>query len=250
MRNLGVAQTQAELLAFCDSDHEVPEDWLESAIASLAKHPGKTMVGAPCLPPIKSTWVQSVWAIHRLRAMNHGAFETEWLGAGNMILYRRDFLEIGGFSENLVASEDVDLCHRLRAVGGRVICDPSIRNYHHGEPRSIRNFLQKEYWRGSSGIKSWVKLGFPLSEVPSLVWPLWHLLVPIAGLLLVLVAVFKSLYLAAGLGLLSTAVVWFAPALALAVKNARSLGPKTLLQLATLYFVYGLARAGALFKGW
>ncbi len=250
MRNLGVAQTQAELLAFCDSDHEVPEDWLESAIASLAKHPGKTMVGAPCLPPIKSTWVQSVWAIHRLRAMNHGAFETEWLGAGNMILYRRDFLEIGGFSENLVASEDVDLCHRLRAVGGRVICDPSIRNYHHGEPKSIRNFLQKEYRRGSSGIKSWVKLGFPLSEVPSLVWPLWHLLVPIVGLLLVFVALLKNLYLAAGLGLLSTAVVWFAPALALAVKNARSLGPKTMLQLATLYFVYGLARAGALFKGW
>ncbi len=250
MRNLGVAQTQAELLAFCDSDHEVPEDWLESAIVSLAKHPGKTMVGAPCLPPIKSTWVQSVWAIHRLRAMNHGAFETEWLGAGNMILYRRDFLEIGGFSENLVASEDVDLCHRLRAVGGRVICDPSIRNYHHGEPKSIRNFLQKEYWRGSSGIKSWVKLGFPLSEVPSLVWPLWHLLVPIVGLLLVFVALFKNLYLAAGLGLLSTAVVWFAPALALAVKNAKSLGPKTMLQLATLYFVYGLARAGALFKGW
>ena len=250
MRNLGVSQTQAELLAFCDSDHEVPEDWLESAIASLAMHPGKTMVGAPCLPPIKSTWVQSVWAIHRLRAMNHGAFETEWLGAGNMILYRRDFLEIGGFSENLVASEDVDLCHRLRAVGGRVICDPSIRNYHHGEPKSIRNFLQKEYWRGSSGIKSWVKLGFPLSEVPSLVWPLWHLLVPIVGLLLVFVALFKNLYLAAALGLLSTALVWFAPALALALKNARSLGLKTMLQLATLYFVYGLARAGALFKGW
>ena len=73
---------------------------------------------------------------------------------------------------------------------------------------------------------------------------------PIVGLLLFFVALFKNLYLAAALGLLSTALVWFAPALALALKNARSLGLKTMLQLATLYFVYGLARAGALFKGW
>ena len=250
MRNLGVAQTQAELLAFCDSDHEVPEDWLESAIASLAKHPGKTMVGAPCLPPIKSTWVQSVWAIHRLRAMNHGAFETEWLGAGNMILYRRDFLVIGGFSENLVASEDVDLSFRVRNAGFRVICDPKIINYHDGDPQTLIDFFRKERWRGSSGWKAWATQGYLLSELPSLLWPFWVVL-GLVGLLTWTIMqrnrlAWNSISLLVAIGL----ICWMLPAI---IRSLRAcLGRPNFwfysMAMSVLFLVYGLARFASIIR--
>ncbi len=248
LRNLGVANSQSAWVAFCDSDHEVPADWLQTGLDALKRYPGKTVIGSHYLPPKESTWVQSAWAIHRLREMQRGAEDTEWLGAGNMLLRREDFHSIGGFSENLVAAEDVDLCHRLRGAGGRVICDPAVRSFHHGEPKTLAIFLRKEYWRGSSGLKAWFKSGCPMSDIPSFIWPLWHLLVPIFSVLISAFVWFRggagALWLIAGL------LFWFAPAFALALKNARQYGVVRVIQLAVLYFLYGLARAAALFKGW
>lgn len=248
LRNLGVANSQSVWVAFCDSDHEVPVDWLQTGLDALKHYPGKTVIGSHYLAPKESTWVQSAWAIHRLRAMGRGAEETEWLGAGNMMLRREDFDSIGGFSENLVAAEDVDLCHRLRGAGGRVICDPAVRSFHHGEPKTLAIFLRKEYWRGSSGLKAWLKSGCPMSDIPSFIWPLWHLLVPLFAVLFAALVWWKGG--AGAVWLVTGLLLWFAPAFALAIKNARQHGVLSVIQLAVLYFLYGLARAAALFKGW
>jgi len=248
VRNLGVANSQSTWLAFCDSDHEVPADWLQTGLEALKRYPGKTIIGSHYLPPLKSTWVQSAWAIHRLREMQRGAEETEWLGAGNMLLRREDFELIGGFSENLVAAEDVDLCHRLRGAGGRVICDPAVRSFHHGEPKTVGIFLRKEYWRGSSGLKAWFKSGCPMSDIPSFIWPLWHLLIPLFAVMVAALVWWRGG--AGAVWLFTGLLLWFAPAFALAIKNAKQYGVTRVIQLSVLYFLYGIERAAALFKGW
>lgn len=248
LRNLGVANSRSAWVAFCDSDHEVPADWLQTGLDALKRYPGKTVIGSHYLPPKESTWVQSAWAIHRLREMQRGAVDTEWLGAGNMLLRREDFDSIGGFSENLVAAEDVDLCHRLRGAGGRVICDPAVRSFHHGEPKTVGIFLRKEYWRGSSGLKAWFKSGCPMSDIPSFIWPLWHLLIPLFAVTVAALVWWKGG--AGALWLITGLLLWFAPAFALALKNAKQYGVTRVIQLSVLYFLYGIARAAALFKGW
>lgn len=248
LRNLGVSQTTKEVLAFCDSDHEVPEDWLDQGLRVLAKSPEIVACGSYCLPPPDGTWVQRVWAIHRLRSHQRGRIDVDWLGAGNMFLRRSDFVRVGGFSEGLIAAEDVDLCHRIRANGGRVVCDPTIRNVHHGEPRTLSQFFRKEYWRGSSGLKAWFSQGCPSSDLPSLIWPLWHLMMPIVAVILMILLAWRGVGLHNYWIACAVLFVWPIPAALLALKTAGREGILVILQLSVLYFTYGLARAGALLK--
>jgi len=243
LRNRGVEVARGEILALVDSDHEVPPLWLRTGVAELVADPDLHMIGAPYLPPAQGTWVQRVWALHRLRHAERS--EVVWLASGNLFLRKRDFERIGGFDESLVAAEDVDLCVRLAAAQGRIVSDMRVANVHHGEPRTLRQFFRKEWWRGSSGIRAFFAHGMPLHELPSLAFPVYHWL----GLMLVGAA---AVAVACGASWL-----WIALALGLLVMPAILLGLKTSCQvrqplamppLAVLYFTYGLARAAALLK--
>jgi len=247
LRNRGVASCHGNVLAFVDSDHEVPEDWMLQGLAVLAEGSGVVACGSHYLPPQNGTWVQRVWAIHRLRgdARNDSI---EWLGAGNLFVLRSAFEDVGGFREDLVAAEDVDLCHRLKAGSGRIVCDKKIRSIHHGEPKTLRDFVRKEYWRGSSGLKAWAIAGFPASDLPSFLWPMWHgLFCLIAVTLSLIVLLWPTRWgLFSWLGAIG---LWLLPSILLALKTCHQ--ENRLLEihrLATLYFVYGMTRAAALLK--
>ena len=243
LRNRGVAEAQGEILAFVDSDHEVPRGWLQVGAGELAADCEIDMIGSPCLAPPQGSWVQCLWQLHRLR--NGQRCEVKWLGAGNLFVRRADFARLGGFNEDLVAAEDVDLCERLAQKSGKIVSDMRTANIHHGEPSTLRQFFRKEYWRGSSGISGFIAHGMPLHEVPSLIWPLYHL-IALIGLLI-----------AAGYGLLQASFLYPLVALCVLLFPSLALAVKTCIQvrrlsavpaLAVLYFVYGLSRAAALFK--
>jgi glycosyltransferase involved in cell wall biosynthesis len=243
LRNCGVQASRGEVLAFVDSDHEVPPDWLATGVASLQQEANRAAVGAPCLAPRDGAWVQRVWEVHRLR--NHRCGETRWLGAGNLFVRRDAFDLAGGFSADLIAAEDVDLCARLAARAGHVFSDPSIANVHHGEPRTLRAFFHKEFWRGSSGVRAFWLQGMPWRELPSLLFPAYHLLALaafIAGGVLALRAGHWIPFALAGLALVT-------PAGLLAIRTAWKVRrPSVVLGLTALYLTYGLARAFALFR--
>jgi glycosyltransferase involved in cell wall biosynthesis len=248
LRNRGCAESLGPVVAFVDSDHEVPEDWLERGVSVLLGAADAEIVacGAHYLPPSDGTWVQRCWAIHRLRGKDRT--DVDWLGSGNLFVKREAFNAIGGFREDLVAAEDVDLCHRLRLKGGRILLDKQIRNIHHGEPKTLRDFFKKEYWRGSSGVKAWVSQGFPWRDLPSFIWPAWHLVIGLMLTIAGLYALFSldtfTVYLFGTLALL-----WVIPSLLLSVKTCSGVSEMRFFpQLSVLYFVYGIARAAALFK--
>ncbi|MFN7731679.1 MAG: glycosyltransferase [Pirellula sp.] len=246
LRNRGVEHADGDVLAFADSDHEVPVDWLQRGLLALEAQPGVVAAGSHYLAPSDGTWVQRVWAIHRLRGADHR--QVEWLGAGNLFVRRDAFEKVGGFSETLVAAEDVDLCHRLREQGGRIVCDHSIRSVHHGEPKTVWHFLKKEYWRGSSGVRAWVAQGFPMRDLPSLVWPVWHLAFGLLGLCCFLASAFWLDRAWFAYGVLAWGG-WLAPSGILAIKTAWETGyAKSVAPLWCLYFFYGIARAAALFR--
>jgi len=236
-----------DVIAFSDSDHEVGDDWLRRGTELLLSNRGIVAVGAHYLPPENGTWVQKAWAIHRLRGEPH--HEVDWLGAGNLFVRREDFLAVGGFREDLTAAEDVDLCHRLRTeLNGRIICDDRIRSIHHGEPKTLIAFIRKEYWRGSSGVKAWISQGFPLRDLPSLIWPLWHILGGVVFAIVSIAAIFWTDVTWGAIGAMSF-LAWVLPAFLLSVRTC--LAERRIASmpaLAILYFFYGLARAVALFK--
>ncbi len=173
LRNRGVEVARGQVIGFVDSDHLVSAQWIRKAIESLHEHSEYCMVGCECSAPADGTWVQRVWELQRFRRRN--THEATWLGAGNMFVRRHAFDEVGGFREDITASEDVDLCDRVRSSGGRILADFAIANVHVGEPETLREFFRKEFWRGSSGLPTFFAHGCPLQELPSLAFPAYHL---------------------------------------------------------------------------
>jgi hypothetical protein len=129
---------------------------------------------------------------------------------------------------------------------GKIFCHPSIQYAHHGEPKTLKQFLKKQYWRGGSCFKAWLSQGCSFRDLPSLIWPLSHLPVPISGpisnhFLLCYGGSYEWLWV-----LNATLLIWSIPAYLLAIKNGFDWGFVIVSQLASLYSVYALARAHAL----
>ncbi|MCE2750300.1 MAG: glycosyltransferase [Pirellula sp.] len=174
LRNQGAQVAKGQILVFTDSDQRPAEGWLASGLEALAREESAGMVGARYHAPEGSSWVAKTLDLQRRYSDVRG--DIGWLQGGNLFVKRAAFERVGGFRTDLVASEDVDLSFRVRKAGFRVICDPKIINYHDGDPQTLIDFFRKERWRGSSGWKAWATQGYPLSELPSLLWPFWVVL--------------------------------------------------------------------------
>jgi hypothetical protein len=84
--------------------------------------------------------------------------------------------------------------------------------------------------------------------VLSLIWPLWHLLLPLGGLLGSVGLIWSGQYSMACIAGLISMLFWCLPAVLLGSKVGYRHGLRVVLRLSILYFIYGIARAWALIK--
>lgn len=168
LRNIAASASAAPLIGFVDADHVVDPEWMDAALAIFSDDT-VTAAGAPYSSPPNANWVQR--AYHRFRPVVTRRQPTAWLGSGNLIVRREAFERVRGFDETLEACEDVDLCNRLRAAGGRLVVDPGLRSIHFGDPASLRALFLGELWRGRDNIR--VTLRGPLTgrSLPSVMIP-------------------------------------------------------------------------------
>jgi GT2 family glycosyltransferase len=117
-RNLGVAESDGETLAFIDSDCIPADDWLATAISCVDRC---DIVGGRVdthdeTPPPRS----GAEAFERVFAFDQKAYITRkgFTGAGNFVVSRRVFEAVGGFAHGV--SEDMDWCFRATRLGFRV----------------------------------------------------------------------------------------------------------------------------------
>ena len=94
MRNQVADSAQGDILAFVDADHEIDPAWAASAVETLGR-PSVVAAGAPYNAPPNGTWVQRQY--DRLRRHHAGVREVDWLGSGNLAVWRRPFHAVGGF---------------------------------------------------------------------------------------------------------------------------------------------------------
>lgn len=115
-RNAGVRAARGDLLAFCDADDIVQPGWLSSCVRALEEV--DVMAG-----------VFDFWSLNGLRAsppkpasMRQLGFLPAGLGA-NLAVRRDAFEAVGGFAEELLIGEDIDLCWRLQLDGYRFVIE-------------------------------------------------------------------------------------------------------------------------------
>src|SRR5262245_36441167 len=110
-RNLGASHARADVLAFVDADNEIAAGWVYAALECL-QLPNAAVVGALYQPPVDGTWVQRTYG--HLRGIPAGQHDADWLGSGNLAIWRSAFEAVGGLDNRLETCEDVDLCTTIR----------------------------------------------------------------------------------------------------------------------------------------
>ena len=131
-RNVGMAASTGEIVAYTDSDCVVDPDWLHYLVATFLSS-GLPAVGGPNLPPPEDSFVASCVA-----ASPGGPLdvllddeEAEHIPGCNMAFRREALEEIGGFDPIYrAAGDDVDVCWRLQNRGYRIGFSPAAMVWH------------------------------------------------------------------------------------------------------------------------
>jgi glycosyltransferase involved in cell wall biosynthesis len=154
-RNLGVKNSQSEIVAFLDDDCFVGENWLDQ-IYFLHKKNNDALViqGDISFFPGKSS--VSLLQNHlydksnKLRIgkkfENLLLYKAYFIGTGNLTVKKRCFDIVGLFDEGLRTHEDRDFYYRLLQKGIEVYYSPKIKVKHYGRRNLLGFFCQNNLY--------------------------------------------------------------------------------------------------------
>lgn len=123
-RNVGVAHSTGDFVAFCDADDRVHPDWLRHLTAAAIHH--DAVAGALDGSPLSSERAVA-WRPLSDKSVQPTSANAQfpWGGGGNMSIWREVFDEIGGWStEYTYALEDMEFSWRLRLRGHSLGWEP------------------------------------------------------------------------------------------------------------------------------
>ncbi|MFL6195573.1 MAG: glycosyltransferase family 2 protein [Thermoanaerobaculia bacterium] len=156
-RNAGIQAARHDAVAFIDDDMWVDRRWWGTLLRALLEAGPRAVITGQvrAAPPEVPGGIAPSTMLGDERVVYEGRLDRDILAAGNMILFRSAFDEVGLFDERLGAgsrfpsSEDNDFCFRLLEAGYRVIYEPGAVLEHRAW-RSKQDYvrLRWSYGRG------------------------------------------------------------------------------------------------------
>jgi GT2 family glycosyltransferase len=132
-RNIGLSAARGAIVAYTDADVRVDPDWLTYLVQPFL-HSDVVAAGGPNVVPPDDPWIAQCVA-RAPGGPTHVLFDdriAEHVPGCNLAVRRDALLAIGGFNPiYLRAGDDVDVCWRLQARGGRIGFAPSALVWHH-----------------------------------------------------------------------------------------------------------------------
>lgn len=141
-RNIGIAKTDGDIVAFLDDDCTVTADWLDQVANVFARHPHAALVfGA--VKSVPHDWRSHFIPIYRVneeRVLRGRTALVRSSGIGASMYLRRSLSQSAGpFDPHLGSgarffrsSEDWEYCYRVLATGNEAVLTPSIVVHHFG----------------------------------------------------------------------------------------------------------------------
>jgi len=161
-RNLGVKNSQGEIIVFTDADCVVARDWIKNILKYFENDPTLGVVGGPYLPLDQHSLIAQYSAayVNTYFPSESGIAAHQSIGTGNAAYRRKVIEEAGGFDERLDIGEDIDLNLRISNLGYKLFFARDVIVYHkyrtslkeastwafnHGAASTTHNKLTKQY---------------------------------------------------------------------------------------------------------
>jgi GT2 family glycosyltransferase len=151
-RNIGAQHSAGDILFFTDADCLVAKDVLSRVREAMSGLCTGLVLGGTYTPiPYDRDFFSTFQSLFIHYSETKDTGNPDYLATHAMAIRAETFLNIGGFSEDLVPIlEDVEISHRLRRAGYRLRMDPGLQVQHifrHSLLRSLRNAVRKAtYW--------------------------------------------------------------------------------------------------------
>tara|TARA_B100002003_G_scaffold182027_1_gene170200 strand:+ start:21786 stop:22637 length:852 start_codon:yes stop_codon:yes gene_type:complete len=177
VRNEGVSHSRGDIIAFVDADVIITGQWLDEIDKVYAEIENNELLitGSHCGVPDSLIGPLGHW----YREIAKDSRNTH-LGSGHMLIHRKLFTALGGFSNELKTGEDYEFCERAKSIGAVIKHNSNLRVVHLGFPDSFLGFLKRECWHGLGDVQK--VSGIIKSKVAfvSLVFLVLHILLVIA----------------------------------------------------------------------
>jgi succinoglycan biosynthesis protein ExoA len=159
--NIGLRAARGRFVARVDAHASVSDDYLERGVAELTADPAVASVGGRRIGVGDTPTALAVAAALSSpfgvgNSVNHYGTEAQDTDHASFAVSRTDVLRsIGGWDENLLVNEDVDLDHRIGLTGLRIRYDPQMEIYWQVR-RTVRD-LGRQYRRYGRGKAAMVR---------------------------------------------------------------------------------------------
>ena len=248
--NLALREARGEIIVRVDGHTVIASDYVRNCVKALTST-GADNAGGRMTPISRSLFGRAVSAATCSRfgvggARFHYSQKQEWVDTVYLGAWRRDLFDrIGNFDETMVRNQDDEFNYRLRAQGGKILLDPTIKSEYQNRatPRALwKQYFQYGYWKVRVLQKHPRQM-----QLRQFVPPLF---VATVVLLALLAVVIKAAWLPL-LGVLTLYVLASVIGSVLtAVRSSLQVLPLLPLTFALIHFAYGLGFLFGLIRFW